>query len=433
VVSRLSGALCLVALVAMGCQGILGLSQGTVVEEPATRADAAAAPDAAGDVMVAPGATYDDVTSTSYWSFFDTTTLSTPVQSFFGGTFDGRYVYFGASRGNLVARFDTHGTFGSAGSWSTFGIDAPVTAGGGTAFDGRWVYFITGSYVSQYDTHSAFDDAGAWATFNVAVISSEEGGVTWSTPSMPIFAGSTFDGRFLYLAPSQGSVVVRFDTTQYFTNPLSWTAFDATPLGAMFDASTSAYQGSVFDGSYVYFVPSGTLPVLRYNVAIDFEDRAAWSAFSPASVESGAGSFECGAYDGRYLYLVPAGTSLALQYDTTLSFSSQHSWSIFDTTTVSAAAAGFGGSAFDGRFVYYVPAATTLVARYDTRSPFTAMSSWGAFDTKAVNGPSTSFAGAVFDGRYLYLAPTTGGGVLRFDARSSQSMPGLPDFSGSFL
>jgi hypothetical protein len=433
-VVRSRAPLLLCAALTVGCQGVLGLTQDTIVEVSA-KADASAPKDGGVDG----GVQYHELTTLADWSYFDTTTVSSNSQSFLGGTFDGQYVYLAPSSGSLVTRYDIQAPFGQSSSWSTFDamLGGASTAGGGAAFDGRFVYFVAGSAVAQYDSYAYFEDPSSWTNVDIAKLAmvgllNTDGG-PWMSPSAPSFIGATFDGRFLYLAPSEGSVIVRFDTTQSFTNALSWEAYDAATLGVAFTPSTGAYQGSVFDGRFVYFIPSGTLPVVRYNAAINFADRAAWSTFDTGSLESGAGNFRCGAYDGRFLYLVPSGTSLAVQYDTTGSFSSKRSWSIFDTTTVNAGAAGFGGSAFDGRYVYLVPGDTSFIARYDTGSLFTASKSWTVFDTTSVGESSSSFGGAIFDGRYIYLVPTNVGGVVRFDARTPPSLPSLPESSGAFL
>jgi hypothetical protein len=422
------------APLALGCQGVLGLTQDTVVELP-VGTDASVPSDASVDG----GVEYRALTRLANWSSFDTTTVSPKSKSFLGGTFDGHHVYLAPSSGSLVTRYDVQAPFGQPSSWSTFnaGLGGASVAGGGAAFDGRFVYFIAGSAVAQYDSHASFEEPSSWTNVDVAQLAAEgllnASSASWVSPSLPSFVGATFDGRFLYLAPSLGTVIVRFDTTQYLTDPESWEAYDSATLGISFRVSTGAYQGSIFDGRYVYFVPGGTLPVVRYNTEIDFADQAAWSAFDTGSLELGTDDFRCGAYDGRYLYLAPSGTSLAVQYDTSKSFSMRHSWSIFDTTTVNASAAGFGGSAFDGRYVYFIPGDTSFIARFDAELDFTSPQAWEVFNTLPVSDSSRSFGGAIFDGQYVYLVPTHGGSIVRFDARTPPSLPSLPESSGSFL
>lgn len=134
------------------------------------------------------------------------------------------------------------------------------------------------------------------------------------------------------------------------------------------DASTSDSSG-VVDGGTAY-----------HEMTPSF-----FSSFSTATVNAKARGFAGAVFDGRYLYLVPSFNGsfdgLVARYDTTASFSDGASWSTFDTTTVNANAKGYTGAAFDGRYVYLVPyEPTSAVARYDTQASFTDGASWSTFD-----------------------------------------------------
>ena len=95
-----------------------------------------------------------------------------------------------------------------------------------------------------------------------------------------------------------------------------------------------AYEGAVFDGRYVYFVPSGTYQqftaishseVLRYDTTSNFESAESWSTFDAGA--NGVGNdpvgYAGGIFDGRYIYFVPFKDSNGqyhgevLRYDTT--------------------------------------------------------------------------------------------------------------------
>jgi len=71
-------------------------------------------------------------TTLSSWSAFDTATVSPAARGFFGGAFDGRYVYFvphwdGGADG-LVTRYDTQAPFVAGSSWSMFDVGADAVA-----------------------------------------------------------------------------------------------------------------------------------------------------------------------------------------------------------------------------------------------------------------------------------------------------------------
>lgn len=192
------------------------------------------------------------------WAFFDTAGTASTM-NFAGAVFDGRFVYLvpGDVNRGVPVRCDTRAGFTDSSSWSAFDLAAvnPAARGFyGGAFDGRYVYFVpwyNGDYsgvVARYDTHSSFLAAASWSTFDVAAVTSTARG----------FFGAGFDGRYLYLVPgyfssSEAAVLARFDTQAAFSAPSSWSTFDVTTL----TASAKGFYGSVFDGRYLYLVPNG--------------------------------------------------------------------------------------------------------------------------------------------------------------------------------
>jgi len=158
------------------------------------------------------------------WSSLGISTTNTSAIGFQGGTFDGRYVYLapinnGAFDG-LVPRYDTRSGFTSGSSWVTVNVTTTVNSAAkgffGGAFDGRYVYFVpnfSGTFdgvIARYDTQLAFQSAGSWNTFDVANVNANATG----------FIGAVFDGRYLYLVPgtqndnTPSSTVARFDAKQ---------------------------------------------------------------------------------------------------------------------------------------------------------------------------------------------------------------------------
>jgi hypothetical protein len=204
------------------------------------------------------------------------------------------------------------------------------------------------------------------------------------------------------------------------------------------------YEGSVFDGRYLYLVPyycgyrHGE--VARFDTQGDFNSFASWSAFS--AKQHGVGTnpvgFFCGIFDGTYVYFTPyavAGgvhTGEVLRYDTRKDFMSASSWTTFDAGTEGLDAQGYiadgyVGATFDGRYIYFSPhhngsAHHGEVLRYDTHADFHTLSSWKAYDPGA-NGVGTDPVGyrsAHFDGRYVifeqyYNGTTYSDETLRYD------------------
>jgi len=397
---------------------------------------------------------WSDLTDKTKWTTFDVSTVNAGAAGFSGGTFDGRYVYLvpwqnsSSTPDGLVPRYDTTATFTAAPSWATFDTTAvnPMSRGyWGGAFDGRYTYLVPfeapgAGVVTRFDTTGSFPNSGAWSVFDLAPLNVSARG----------FMGAVFDGRFLYLVPENNGtnpdgLVTRYDTTGVFSSTTSWSMFDVASV----NASAKGFFGGTFDGRYVYFSPNeGTFPaangtVARFDTTGSFESPAAWTTFDASSVYAGAKGFEGAVFDGKYVYFVPGANSLTtldglvLRMDTSQSFESPSSWSVFDVATVNALAKGFSGGTFDGRFLYLAPAAKDApVARFDTTAKFDTASSWSFLDTRTVNPNADGFCGAVFDGRAVYFVPqisTIGYGtvVVRFDAKSVSWMP--KGWNASFL
>lgn len=288
----------------------------------------------------------------------------------------------------------------SPAAWTFFDASSVSSAAkgfAGTVFDGRYLYLIpyfdpdSHGLVTRYDTHATFLSAEAWTTFDLSVVNEKARG----------FVSGTFDGRYMYLAPfsnelGYSSTFVRYDTTANFQEGASWSSFDTTTI----DPNALGYRGAVFDGRYVYFVPA-------YN----------WT-FGPHG-------------------------DIA-RFDTHGAFGDQTAWTTFDISTFDPAARGFTGGIFDGRYVTFVPSGTSgVVARYDTLATFAARAAWDLLDLTTVSPKAKGFYSGGFDGRYIYLAEYWDGAepnglVVRFDARSvpcipSTYRPGLRAGSASFF
>jgi hypothetical protein len=377
--------------------------------------------------------------------------VGTLPKGYKGGVFDGRYAYFVPNfKGNSeVMRFDTAAPFSAASSWATYDPNPPSGGGYvGGAFDGRYVYFApyhngTQSIgeVLRYDTQSPFTSQASWSTFDPSA-----NGVGVSPKG---YWGAFFDGRYVYFSPEWQSTikehgeVLRYDTTLPFTQAASWRTYDAGAHGVGTDPD--GYKGIGSDGTYLYFVPyyNGTAShgeVLRYDRRGAFDVVSSWATYTPAANGVGniAKGFEDAVFDGRYLYFVPSysGTGSnayhgeVLRYDTLAPFQTASSWAAFDpgSNGVGLDPDGYNGGTFDGRFIYFAPTNNGTgphgeVLMYDTTKPFNSAGSWLTYDPGAhgIGTDPDGFAGTIFDQRYVYFVPDrneTGvpsGEVLRYD------------------
>ncbi|MBF8263361.1 MAG: hypothetical protein HW387_1026, partial [Parachlamydiales bacterium] len=362
---------------------------------------------------------------------FNLLAVNAALYGFQGGVFDGRYIYLvpnsNGSPFGQITRYDTTLPFYATGSYTAFNtatINASSKGFYGGVFDGRYVYLVpydNGAkfgQITRFDTTQSFNTADSYTYFDTTAVSNASMG----------FQGAVFDGRYVYLVPSNNGAahgtITRYDTTASFTTAASYTCFDTTAVSD----SSKGFVGGVFDGRYVYLVPNdsgGSGTITRYDTTSSFLAAGSYTCFGTTAVNSASKGFAGGVFDGRYVYLVPNnnGTSFGqiTRYDTTQSFTAAASYSYFDTTTVKATSKGFMGGLFDGRYVYLVPNSQTgvdfgQVTRYDTTQSFNAVSSYTTFDTTTVAANSKGFVGGVFDGRYVYLVPSTNSFMTRLDA-----------------
>ena len=93
------------------------------------------------------------------------------------------------------------------------------------------------------DTKAPFASDSSWSFIDLAPILPPTDGGFWDLG---------FDGRYIYASPDyDGSIIARFDTTQTFTDLASWTTLDLLTL----DTRARYFAGTVFDGRYLYLVP----------------------------------------------------------------------------------------------------------------------------------------------------------------------------------
>ena len=255
--------------------------------------------------------TQGSFTAASSWSTFNATTVNAGANGFIGAVFDGRYVYlvpnYNGGHDGIVTRYDTNSTFDAPSSWATFDtttVDANANAFFGGSFDGRYVYFAPNNanasgpaaVVARYDTQASFSATASWSTFDVMSVRATANS----------FGGSLFDGRYIYLgAAGPNGVAARYDTMGSFGAPGSWATF----------ATIGSRCCAGFDGRYVYLTPYGT-GVARYDTLGTFGASASWSTFDVTSLDAGVGSgFMGAAFDGQYVYLAPYFTSVVARFE----------------------------------------------------------------------------------------------------------------------
>jgi hypothetical protein len=201
----------------------------------------------------------------SSWTVQDISAFNASAKSFANCVFDGQYVYFGNAPSNFVARYDPKQPISSMGAWVFFQTTqiAPNLRGFlGIVYTGRYLVFVPwhdgtnySSTALVFDTQGKFGELMSWTPFNVAMVDAGA-----NTP-VPGFLGGQFDGRYVYFAPHNSGIVVRWDSTKPFDAAGSWESFNLTTL----HPGASGFFGTAFDGQYVYFSANATSTMARFK------------------------------------------------------------------------------------------------------------------------------------------------------------------------
>lgn len=225
----------------------------------------------------------------------------------------------------------------------------------------------------------------------------------------------------LFNGQSYGGSITGYSGCSFCDNMVE--RFDLTSA----DASFSTFRGCVFDGRYVYLIPSGALAssslvTVRYDTTLPINETASYTSFNITTNFPSSYAFEMGTFDGRYVYYTPFfradyQSGLVIRYDTTKSFASTASWSSFDILANSStgnATYSFSGAQFDGRYIYFIPSKGTInttatytgvLWRYDTTQTFSTTAAWSSMDLQSIslNFNACQSIGNAFDGRYVYI------------------------------
>jgi hypothetical protein len=176
--------------------------------------------------------------------------------------FDGQYVYFGNNRTGTTARYDTTQLISSSNAWVFFQVNqiaGNLYGYNGLVYTGRYIVYVP-DYTTAYsaaavafDTTGKFGEVNSWIPYS---LTSTDGGAAASG-----YAGGQFDGRYVYLAPSNNGLVIRWDSTLAFNNSAAWQVFDVNAL----HAGANHFIGTAFDGEYVYFSTNGGSAMARFK------------------------------------------------------------------------------------------------------------------------------------------------------------------------
>ena len=330
---------------------------------------------------------------------------------------DGQYIYFspyfdGSVYHGRVLRLSIYSKFNVASSWEAYDAGAVDGLGSkgfsGAIFDGQFIYFIpyyNGVYhgiVLRYDTHKPFKSSSSWEAYNAGSVDGL---------AAKGFQGAVFDGQFIYFVPCNNGayhgIVLRYDTQKPFKSAGSWQAYDA---GASGGVAAKGYYGGVVDEDFIYFSPNANAAgahgfVLRYERRLPFKSASAWSVFNATTVHADCKGFGKPSSDENFIYFPPSTKSRVLRYDKKKPFSIASSWESFDLLNMDGDPDPHDACFFSDHYVLFSPNLYDVVM-YDKDLPFGSNSSWTLQDV----GPAEKldiwgYRGALADPNYFYFAP----------------------------
>jgi len=325
-----------------------------------------------------------------------------------------------AVNGSTVAN-----AFSGATRWEQIGMNSAQgdtslnDAYRGASFDGRFLYFVphdSDTFI-RYETAVPFDTITSWTQF---AVSSGQGGAAGNNA----YAGTVYDGRYIYYTPFDSDTFTRYDTTQSFTSVTSWQQIGMSS-GQGATALDSAYSGMTYDGRYVYFCAHESDTFVRYDTTKSFTDVASWDQMAMSSAQGAVAdtlAYNGAVFDSRYVYFVPFNSDTFIRYDTTASFTAIASWEQLRMSSAKGGAAvdsAYIGAVFDGRFIFYCPHDSDTFLRYNTTRSFTDnTNAWTVMQMNSAQGAATlnnAYAGVTFDGRYVYYVSYTSATCVRYD------------------
>jgi len=250
-----------------------------------------------------------------------------------------------------------------------------------------------------------------------------------------VFSGSCFDGRYIYLVPLEAAqpYFIRYDTTQAFTTS-NIDVVDLTNGGS--NPSHSGFISAVFDGRYIYLIPSYNTAyhgiVMRYDTTLSFS-IGNFTTYDLSTINANYKGFGSATFDGRYVYLPPdKNTTVAhgyfARYDTTKTFTASGSWDFYDITNVDVDCKGYLSSCICGNYIYLSPYYTGAptnnyhghAIRYDIAQSFTSSSSYDYIDLESNDSELRGFFHCCTDGDNVYYIPyysesKTKAKILKYD------------------
>lgn len=319
------------------------------------------------------------------WPFTKSTS-----SSYYGGAFDGQYIWLAPSGGQKIVRF--HPVDGTMTRYN-----APSeTSYSGAVFDGSSIWLVPAEAPVTKVTAD-----GTVTTFP-GMPTGFEGGDGAS------FVGGVFDGTSVWLVPAESNMVVKI-------NPATGAKTGYTSWPAGFTKGSDGFQGGVFDGQSIWLVPYSADRLVKVD-----KDSGAMTGYNawPSGFSKSSSAFAGGVFDGQSIWLIPFNADRVIKVDKdTGAMTGYNAWPAgFNKGTLA-----FSGGAFDGRYLWLTPRSADRVVRVDTTNgTMTGHNNWPAGFTKG----TSVFQGGVFDGTDVWLIPGSADRLVKISTDGTSAPPG---------
>lgn len=242
------------------------------------------------------------------------------------------------------------------------------------------------------------------------------------------------------------------DTNDFTTNVPVVERLDLSVYNSGVNRVFSGFSSGTTDSEYAYFVTGYNSGFSTYGFLVRVPVNVEWTPAISGSIQylnlavlsATLKGFSGCVYDGTYIYLIPSNNGSAVLSGncarvnpatanwtavSSIQASPLTGVTTLDLRSTDPKLCGFYGGVITANHVYFVPYYNGVYSGKIARVPIDnfALSSIETLDLASVSSILTGYRGGVYDGRYIYLAPY-------YNNRDPINYPGqLPDYHGKVV
>ena len=228
------------------------------------------------------------------------------------------------------------------------------------------------------------------------------------------FEGGVFDGTYVWLSPRNSQYIVRVNVA----GNVSMSAFGAWPTGTL-SLGNFAFYGAVLGGGSMWLIPSNSQVVVSINVSNgNMTGYSAWP--KNGSLSLGNLAFCGGLFDGRNIWLIPRNAQVLVRVD--VLSGNMTGYTAWPSGNISAGSSSFTGGVFDGKYLWLAPRSSHLLVRVDSASGIMKGFSLLTLGSSSLSLGNDAFIGGIFDGSHVWLVPYNSKVLVRVSTTPSLSL-----------